>query len=125
MSVSYTSIQAFVNVLESKPDLISSQDWVELDQLASNLPEDAEDITEKLENWLKPESHSQIFQAYKQILTELIASSPINSNANLGIGKTKSSTPVNQPSESAKQLLENAIKKNSPLLNSPPPQQQP
>lgn len=124
MSVSKNSIKAFIYVLESNPDLIPRPDWDELNQLASNLPEDAEEISETLQNWLQAESRSQIREAYRQRRQQLAAQLSINLNRNLGPGNTKSSTLVNQPSESSKEMLENAIKKNSPLLNSPPTQSQ-
>jgi hypothetical protein len=124
MSVSKNSIKAFIYVLESKPGLIPLPDWDELNQLASNLPEDAEEISETLQNWLQAESRSQIREAYRQRRKELAAQLSINLNGTLEIGNTKSSTPPSQPSESSKEMLENAIKKNSPLLNSPPTQPQ-
>jgi hypothetical protein len=125
MSVCKTSIKAFVDVIESKSDLFSTQDWGELHLLASNVPNDDEAIAGEIENWLQPESRNQILQAYEERLEALDSSSNFNFNGTLGIGNTQSSTPVNQPSESSKEMLENAIKKNSPLLNSPPTQQQP
>ncbi|MEG4171472.1 MULTISPECIES: hypothetical protein [unclassified Microcoleus] len=124
MSVYKNSINAFIYVLESKPDLIPLQDWDELNQLASNLPEDAEEISERIQNWLKPESRSQIREAYRQRRKELAPSIYLDPNKILGPGNTKSPTPPDRPSESSKEMLENAIKKNSPLLNSPPTQPQ-
>ncbi|MEH1836325.1 MAG: hypothetical protein V7L29_30800 [Nostoc sp.] len=115
MSVYKNSILAFIQVLDSQSKLIPTQDWNELQQLPSQLPDDDEEISEIIENWLKPESRSQLLEAYKQNLQSLSAASPIDLDKNLGIANSKSQTPVNQPSESSKELLENTIKKNSPL----------
>ena len=125
MSVCKKSIKVFIDVIESKSDLFSTQDWGELNQLASDVPNDDEAIVGEIENWLQPESRNQILQAYEERLEALDSSSNINLNGNLGIGNTKSPTPPDRFSESSKEILENAIKKNSPLLNSPPTQQQP
>ncbi|MBD2604081.1 hypothetical protein H6G81_05965 [Scytonema hofmannii FACHB-248] len=125
MSIYENSVQAFIYVLESKSDLFSTQDWSELNQLASSLSEDVEEIAEEIENWLQPESRSQILQAYEERLKALTSSSTIDLDKNLGPGNTKSPTPPNQPSESSRELLDNAIKKNSSLPDSQPSKQQP
>ncbi|WP_414545645.1 hypothetical protein [Nostoc sp. CCY0012] len=115
MSVYRNSIQAFIQVLDSQSNLIPTQDWNELHQLSIQLPEDNEKISEIIENWLQPESRSQLLEAYKQYLKSLTAASHIDVDRNIGIANSKSQTPVNQPSESSKELVDNAIKKNSPL----------
>ena len=125
MSIYENSVQAFIYLLESKSDLFSTQDWSELNQLASSLSEDTEEIAEEIENWLQPESRSQILQAYEERLKALTSSSTIDLDKNLGFGNTKSPTPPNQPSESSRELLDNAIKKNSSLPDSRPSKQQP
>ncbi|RAM48087.1 MAG: hypothetical protein C6Y22_29700 [Hapalosiphonaceae cyanobacterium JJU2] len=125
MSIYENSVQAFIYVLESKSDLFSTQDWSELNQLASILSEDTEEIAEEIENWLQPESRSQILQAYEERLKALTSSSTIDLDKNLGIGNSKSSTPPNQPSPSSKELIENTIKNNSPLSDDKKPQPKP
>jgi hypothetical protein len=115
MSIYKNSVEAFIQVLDSKSKLISTPDWEELEKLSSQLPEDDEDISEIIENWLQPESRCQLLEAYKQNLKSLSAASPINVDRNIGIANSKSQTPANQPSESSKELIENAIKRNSPL----------
>ena len=126
MSGSKNSVQAFIQILESQSNLISTLDWDELQQLSTNLPDDDdEEIAERIENWLQTESRSQIFQAYKQNLKSLSASSPIHLNVGLGIGGTKSPTPPNQPSPSSKELIDNAIKRNSPLSDNTKTNQKP
>ncbi|MEH2333967.1 hypothetical protein [Nostoc sp.] len=115
MSVYKNSVLAFIQVLDSQSKLIPTQDWNELQQLSNQLPEDNEEISEIIENWLQPESRSQLLEAYKQYLKSLAVASPIDGDRNIGIANSKSQTPVNQPSESSKELVDNAIKNNSPL----------
>ncbi|MEI1373215.1 hypothetical protein PQG02_27885 [Nostoc sp. UHCC 0926] len=121
MSIYRNSIQAFIQVLDSQSKLIPTQDWNELQQLSSQLPEDNEEIVEILENWLQPESRNQLLEAYKQHLKSLTVASPIDVDRNIGIANSKSQTPVNQPSESSKELVDNAIKNNSPLFENTKP----
>lgn len=108
-------------MLDSQSKLIPTQDWNELQQLSSQLPEDNEEIVEILENWLQPESRNQLLEAYKQHLKSLTVVSPIDVDRNIGIANSKSQTPVNQPSESSKELVDNAIKNNSPLSENTKP----
>ncbi|MBW4630488.1 MAG: hypothetical protein KME30_00890 [Iphinoe sp. HA4291-MV1] len=117
MSIYDNNIQAFIKVIESQSHVISTNDWAKLHQLSGNLSEDKEEIAERIENWLQPESRRQILQAYSKELELLISSNPIDLDVNLGMGGSKSPTPANQPSPFLKQLLDNAIKKNSPLLD--------
>ncbi|MFN6525538.1 hypothetical protein [Nostoc sp. ChiSLP03a] len=121
MSVYQNSIQAFIQVLDSQSNLIPIQDWYELQQLPNQLPEDDEEISEILEKWLQSESRNQLLEAYKQNLKSLTAASPIDVDINIGIANSKSQTPVNQPSESSKELIDNAIKNNSPLSENTKP----
>ncbi|QKQ74659.1 hypothetical protein [Nostoc sp. TCL240-02] len=121
MSVYRNSVLAFIQVLDSQSKLIPTQDWNELQQLSSQFPEDDEEISEILENWLQPESRSQLLEDYKQYLKSLTAASPIDIDRNIGIANSKSQTPVNQPSESSKELVDNAIKNNSPLSENTKP----
>jgi hypothetical protein len=124
MSVYQNSIKAFIQVLNSQSNAISPSDWDELQKLSSNLPEDDnEEISERLENWLQTEFRSQLLAAYKQNLTSIIAASPIDAGINIGIGNSTSPTPANQPSPSSKELLDNAIKQNSPLSDKQKSQQ--
>jgi hypothetical protein len=116
MSVDQNSIKAFIQILNSPANLISLTDWDELLQLSSNLPEnDDAEISGILDNWLRNPSRSQLLAAYIQNLKSISAVSPIDVGKNIGIGKSKSQTPPNEPSPSSKELLDNAIKENSPL----------
>ena len=114
MSIYRNSAQAFIELWES--DVISNQEWNEFHEQAQNLQEDDE-ISEAIENWV--ESRPEILKAYEERLELLNSSSSIDLNKNLGPGNTKSPTPPNQPSPSSKELLDNAIKKNSSSSDSP------
>ncbi|MEH1840137.1 MAG: hypothetical protein V7L20_15545 [Nostoc sp.] len=121
MSISRNSIEAFIQVLDSQSNLIPTQDWNELQQLSSQLPEDNEEIVEIIENWLQSESRNQVLEVYKQNLESITDKLPINVSTNIGIANSKSQTPANQPSESSKELVDNAIKNNSPLSENTKP----
>lgn len=118
MSVYEKSLKAFIDVIES--GLISTEDWADLNQLASNLPEDAEEISAEIQKWLEPEFRSQIREAYKKQRKALKFSSTIDLDKNLGIANSQSPTKPDQPNQSSRELLINTIQKNSPLSNSPP-----
>jgi hypothetical protein len=115
MSIYKNSVKAFIQMLDSESNLIPIPDWKELEKQTNQLPEDDEEISEILENWLQLESHSQFLETYNQELKILSDPSSMDLDINLGIGNSKSPTPPNQPSESSKKLIENAIKRNSPL----------
>ncbi|MEH2423459.1 MAG: hypothetical protein V7K48_21860 [Nostoc sp.] len=120
MSVSERTIKAFIQIIETQSILFSTKDWADLHELASNLPEDTEEISTIIRNWLKLEQRNQIQEAF-EIQRKNISSSFSFSNQQLGIANSKSPTPVDQPSESSKKLIENAVKNNSPLSENTKP----
>ncbi|MFM7365027.1 MAG: hypothetical protein ACKO11_11155 [Cuspidothrix sp.] len=111
MSVNKKAAIAFKEVLKNSSNLLTNEDWQQLEKLFQELPDDDDKVTEKIEYWLT--SHPLILQVYEQNLKN--TDSSINKDGNLGAGGTKSSTPANQQSESSQQLIQNAIKENSPL----------
>ncbi|NJL10079.1 MAG: hypothetical protein HC908_07655 [Calothrix sp. SM1_7_51] len=113
MSIYQDSIQAFIKVIESQPQVISTEDWVELKQLTNKLSSSDEEILETIESWLQSQSRSQFLQAYEQQLELLSKRKFIGSFP--WVGGIKFLTPPNQPSQSSKELLKNALVKNSPL----------
>ncbi|MBK1990185.1 hypothetical protein A0J48_022105 [Sphaerospermopsis aphanizomenoides BCCUSP55] len=122
MSAYQRTILAFVQVIESEPALFSPEDWLSLTELIDSLPNDSEEIANGIRNWLKLDSRSQINEVFKNKRQE-IPSSLNDDGQTLGAGGTKSTTPANQQSESSKELIQNAIKLNSPLSDdkkSPP-----
>ncbi|MDZ8108470.1 MAG: hypothetical protein RM338_22995 [Nostoc sp. DedQUE12a] len=114
MSVYERTIKAFIQIIETQSLLFSNKDWADLHELASNLPENTEEISTIIRSWLKLEQRNQIQEAF-EIQRKNIPSSFSFSNQQLGPGGSKSPTPPDQPSESSKELIENAIKRNSPL----------
>jgi hypothetical protein len=120
MSIYRNSTQAFIELLES--GLIPPQEWNEFEQQTRNLQED-EEISEAIENWV--ESRPEILKAYEERLELLDCPSSIDLNKNLGPGNTKSPTPPNQASPSSRELLDNAIKKNSSSSDSSDSKQKP
>jgi hypothetical protein len=120
MSVYEKSIQAFIKVIESESNLLSNQDWADLNQLATHLPEDAEEISAKIQQWLQPESRSQIREAYKKRRKKFPSSPSIGLDKNLGIANSQSPTKLNQPSQPSRELFINSIKKNSSLSDDLP-----
>lgn len=124
----------FENVVRN-PGLLSQSDWSDLQKIASNLPENIDEISQIIRDWLKQEGRDRIQTAFdecrKNIRSELELSertlgpggsiSPISANQPslfpvvCAIGGIISPTSANQPSQFSKELLENAIKRNSPL----------
>jgi hypothetical protein len=123
MSIYENRILAFIQVIES--GLIPTEEWADLEDLPSQLPEDMEGIYEEIENWLQPESRLPIREAYKQrwqaIDSSSSSSSSIDPSKTLGQGGAKSPTKSNEYSETSRELLINTIKNNPPLSNPPPP----
>ena len=111
MLVNKKAAIAFTQIIKNPANLISDQIRRELNQLSDLLPEDDEDIVEKIEDWLK--FHPSLLAAYKENLQSMDLS--LTKDGNLGPGGATSPTPANQPSESSKELIQNAIKENSPL----------
>lgn len=111
MSINKQAAIAFSQVIENQVNLIADENWQQLNQLSNQLPEDDEEITEKIENWLK--SYPLLLQAYQQNLKSMNLS--LTEYGNMGAGGAKSNSSQNQPSESSKELIQNAIKLNSPL----------
>jgi len=111
MSVYEKNIQAFISLIES--GLIPAEDWTDLNQFSQNLPEDAEEISAAIHNWLEPESRRQIREALKKRKKEMKSGS-IKSDNTLGVGGSKSPTPANQPSPAAKDMIINHILRHSP-----------
>lgn len=114
MSVSERTIKAFIQVIEFQSTLLSHEDWADLHELVNNLPQDPEEISKNIRAWLKLEQHNQIQKAFEE-QRKNIPSTFSFSNQQLGIGNSKSPTPPNQPSQSSKEMIENVIKRNSPL----------
>lgn len=65
MSIYANAIETFIHVIESQKDLLTNQGISDLKKFANDLPEENEEIANKIELWLKAdESRSKLFQAY-------------------------------------------------------------
>lgn len=111
------STQALIDLFEK--GLISTQELEEVNQQTKQLQDD-DDIGDAIENWLKSPSHQGILEAYKHRLAEITDSSANDLNKNLGGFGSESSTKANQPSQTSRELLDNAIARTNPSSASPP-----
>ena len=109
MSIHKNAVIAFRQILENSSNLLTNENWKELHQLSSELPEDDEDIVEKIEDWLK--SHPSLLAVYQENLQSMDLS--LTKDGNLGPSNSHSPTEANQQSESSQKLTQNAIKLNS------------
>ncbi|MEM1394846.1 MAG: hypothetical protein AAGG00_16455 [Cyanobacteria bacterium P01_H01_bin.150] len=105
----------FIHIIEHQSDIFSHSDWLELHELNKELSDDDEEIYQEINSWLQSESHSHVLQAYQEQSKEGDDSDSIDFGITLGAARSKSST-----SPSTKELLDNAIQRNSPLSDSPP-----
>ena len=106
MSKYKQTIQAFIDIINAQA--IPAEESPDLLKFVEEMPEDYQEIAEKIDNWLKPESRSKIKETYRLRLRQL----PNIDWNYLGFGGVKIQ-PGNE-SESAKKLILNAIKKNTP-----------
>ncbi|QSV54784.1 MAG: hypothetical protein HEP80_13780 [Dolichospermum sp. UKL201] len=120
MSAYQRTIQAFVKLIESESSLFSMEDWDNLDKLASNLPEDIEEISAQIRSWLNLESRSTIKANFKNIRSILPSTL---SDETLAPGRAEYPTQQNQFSESYQAQIKNAIKLKPPLSKDKKPQQ--
>jgi hypothetical protein len=116
MSSEANNIHDFIRIL-LKAGWLSEADNSELKQRAENLSEDEDDAEEEFEYWLKSDSCKlqecgKILEIYRNWLDN--SSAAIDSNANLGIARSQSTTKPGEKSESAQEQLEQGILKNPP-----------
>lgn len=117
MVSSSIKLKAFRQLIQENQSLLSDH-WPALTALAGELSDrDEEESAAMVETWLKEKERSAIWQAYEQILQEREIESLLNPNESFGFGG-KSPTKPNQPSES--KLIEQAVKKNSPIPKKKP-----
>ena len=116
MSVCRNSVLVFIELIE-KPNSISLEDWQDLQQWVNNIPSDEEDIVDKIEAWLKLESHQQIRQEYCQRLKE--TSPALNLNLNLAIGNPPPK-PLDSDSPTSQLLINSIINLSEPIVTPEP-----
>jgi CHAT domain-containing protein/tetratricopeptide (TPR) repeat protein len=68
MSVNESAILTFIDVIRTQCNLSTNNCRDDLQQLVNNLPEEDEDIVEKIEDWLKAESRKEFLKAYQENL---------------------------------------------------------
>ena len=121
MSPSQKTILAFVSLLESKPQLFSPADWQDLEQFPDTLPEENEEISETIQNWLKEPSRQEIRKAFRERKKKLNSSNTLDIGKTLGPAGSQSTTSSSEKNPAAKELIANSIKNNSTLSNSETP----
>lgn len=104
MSVPEQNIRAFIDVFQS--GLIPEPHQQDLNRLVNNLPDKDELICQEIDNWLKVETRAGILTAYEERLRAIIDAENF---IELGPGRTEPNTTPNQPGESLKEQLNNAI----------------
>lgn len=116
MSVYENSVISFIKVIETNANLLTPPDWDNLKQLSNQLPnDDIEDISDKLENWLKASaSRQEFFQRYEEQREAVTDAEVRDFQVIIGAGASKSPTPANQPSPAAKDMIINSIIRHSP-----------
>ena len=116
------STQALINLWET--GIISEQALDEVYQQTRHL-EDNEDIAEGIETWLESQNDSQLQQAYQDKLKQFTSSISLESGETIGAGGSKSQTKSGEPNPTSRELLDNIITKNQPLIDDASAQSQP
>ena len=122
MSTYVASTQAFINLYET--GIISEQALTEIYQQTRHL-EDDEDIAEGIETWLKSQNDSQLLQTYQDKLNQFTPPISLESLETIGPGKTKSQTKPGEANPTSRELLDNIITKNKPLIDDASAQSKP
>lgn len=115
MSVYRENIEAFIQVYQS--GLIPEPDQQDLRKLVVNLPENNAKICDEIEKWLKVETRGRVLTAYEEKLKAIIAAEKENNEIVLGPGKIRPNTSPNEPDETLKEQLTNAIQPASTTSN--------
>lgn len=74
MSVYESAILSFIDVIKTQCNVSTKDYQDELKELLVDLPEEDEDIVEKIEAWLKVESRNEFLQAYREHLNAKVDS---------------------------------------------------
>lgn len=115
MSVYRENIEAFIQVYQA--GLIPEPDKQDLNKLVLNLPENDEDACEEIEKWLTVKTRGRVLTAYEEKLKAIVAAEKQNNDIALGPGKIKPNTSPNEPDETLKEQLTNAIQPASSTSN--------
>lgn len=89
----------FNSIMENHPELISDEDRLSLEQLMSSIPDDVEEISNKIMEWT--EEHPKVLDA----LLEL----PPSESGERGLG----GSIIRLTAKDAKDLIENTVRQSS------------
>ncbi|MDT9341280.1 hypothetical protein VV11_018350, partial [Trichodesmium erythraeum 21-75] len=102
----YYTIKTFIDIINDQA--IPPEEFPNLLNLVEQMPEDSEEIANQIDDWLREESRLEIQEAYRNQVRKL----PEIEWRKLGFGGAKA--PPGNENESTKELILNAIKKNTP-----------
>ena len=100
------TIQTFIDMINAQA--IPHEEFPNLLNFVEQMPEDHQEIADQIDDWLREESRLKIQEIYRNQMSKL----PDIEWRQLGFGGVK--IPPGKESESAKELILNAIKKNTP-----------
>ena len=104
MSFAEQNLDAFIDLLKTQPALFSQENLVNLKEFISNIPDDAEQLSNAVATWYQ--KHSKILDAQLTILNK----SSSRNERSAGSVKANSNIPEYQPD---KKTLLNAIQQSS------------
>lgn len=87
------SVNTFIEVIKTQPNLFTAKDWIELAEIVNKLSEDSEEIWQAIKSWI--DSHPDIKTAYETL--EDTSISPVSLGGYLGPGNSKPAQTSNQP----------------------------
>jgi CHAT domain-containing protein/tetratricopeptide (TPR) repeat protein len=117
MSVYESAILSFIDVIRVQCSIPANQCQSELSELIVDLPEDDEDIVEKIEDWLKTESRSEFLKLYRENLKANGITIDLDKQIVMPPGG-KGYESNKKPKSQAKELLINAIHESNGNSNS-------
>ena len=115
MSLEAQILNAFRDLLETKAELFSERDRAELKQIINNTNDDPQKLSDAIAAWYMEPEHQEIANQIESLAfdnqtasSEISPASFLSNRGGFGSKKTRKS------SDTWKQLLEQAIKKNTP-----------
>jgi CHAT domain-containing protein len=108
MSVYESAILTFIDVIKTQCSLPTNYCQDDLQELINDLPEEDEDIVEKIEDWLQVESRNKFLKAYRDNLNEKGSFIDLDKDIEMPPG-AKGYEPNKKPKSQARELLVNAI----------------
>jgi len=89
------NVNCFIEVIKNQPGLFTETDWIELAEIADEIPEEDDDkkIWQKISDWLK--SHPDVKAAHKTYLNNVPP--VVDKNEHLGLGGSKPKESPDKP----------------------------